>query len=156
MIHICFLIKDISLQYFSLGGYKKGGSTEAWSWTRSEDGGGWLKLPDLNHGRFGHACVVFEQTVYLIGGQGDYKPVETYKLGEDKWVDIDSLPINSSRQAFVYDNKLYVIVDNGDVYVLKDDRKSWEKIASTGINFPYSNYRDTFPSQVLHASSIGC
>ena len=71
-------------------------------------------------------------------------------------MDIDSLPINSSRQAFVFDNKLYVIVDNGDVYVLKDDRKSWEKIASTGINFPYSDYRDTFPSQVLDARSIGC
>ena len=137
-----------------LGGYNKPG--EAWSWTGSEDGGSWQKLPDLNHPRFGHACVAFEQTVYLIGGQGDYKPVETYKLGEDKWVDIDSLSINSSRQAFVFDNKLYVIVDNGDVYVLKDDRKSWEKIASTGINFPYSTYRDTFPSQVLDASSIGC
>ena len=156
MIHICFLIKDISLQYFSLGGYKKGGSMEAWSWTRSEDGGGWLKLPDLNHGRFGHACVVFEQTVYLIGGQGSYKPVETYKHGWDEWVDIDSLPINASRQAFVYNNKLYVIVDNGDVYVLKDDRKSWWKIASTGIIFPYSDYKDTFPSQVLDARSIGC
>ena len=137
-----------------LGGYNKPG--EAWAWTVSEDGGSWQKLPDLNHARFGHACVAFDQTVYLIGGQGDYKPVETYKLGEDKWVDIDSLPINSSRQAFVYDNKLYVIVDNGDVYVLNEDRKSWGKIASTGINFPYSNYRDTFPSQVLHASSIGC
>ena len=87
-----------------LGGYNKPG--EAWAWTVSEDGGSWQKLPDLNHARFGHACVAFDQTVYLIGGQGGYKPVETYKLGEDKWVDIDSLPINSSRQAFVFDNKL--------------------------------------------------
>ena len=110
----------------------------------------------MNHGRFGHACVVFEETVYLIGGQGSSDFVETYKLGWDTWVDIDSLRIVASRQAFVYDNKLYVIVDNGDVYVLKDDRKSWEKIASTGIKFPYSTYRDTFPSQVLDASSIGC
>ena len=149
---MCLHKHDFFLSY--LGGYNKPG--EAWSWTQSEDGGSWQKLPDLKHARFGHACVAFEQTVYLIGGQGGYKPVETYKLGEDKWVDIDSLTINSSRQAFVFNNKLYVIVDNGDVYVLKDDRKSWEKIASTGIIFPYSDYKDTFPSQVLDARSIGC
>ena len=148
------MFSRISFVFHFLGGYNKG--SEAWSWTRSEDGGSWVKLPDLNHGRFGHACVVFEETVYLIGGQGGYKPVETYKLGWNKWADIDSLPIHSSRQAFVYENKLYVIVDNGDVYVLNDDRKSWEKIASTGINFPYSTYGNTFPSQILDASSIGC
>jgi hypothetical protein len=147
--------------WYGLGGASLADTQRKNTYFLNEDNN-WQALPDMNEKRYLHSCAVLDNTVYVMGGAlsgqtpENYKlTAEKYKLGGREWESIDNLPGKLLTSAFVYEDKLYIIIRDGTVYSLIDGT-SWDKVTNMDKLTNIDTILDRFSSQILTASSLGC
>ena len=89
------------------------------------------KYGHLNTSRREHACIEFDDKLYVIGGKKgnvNLQSVEMLSLKSGQWTEGPSLPYNvSGLHAVAFENILYLIDPNGSVLHLDKDNNAWDK-----------------------------
>eukprot|EP01083_Nonionella_stella_P239579 838387_1 len=91
----CLVAFSMDYDYFIVaGGYNSGNSAAVYAYNIT--GGAWLaSVPSLPYGRSNHACVVVDQTIYVIGGYqtivNHYMPLhDTDNMFNSGWTELAS------------------------------------------------------------------
>ena len=114
--------------------------------------GEWKQLPDMNHARYAHSCVLVDGQLFVIGGYGAEKSVEVMDVSSGTWRDGPSLDVNHIwGQAVVHDSVLYVLYRDGKVVKLTDGKK-WKDVAS----IESIGTRPVNPPPLVTAGMLGC
>ena len=104
--------------------------------------------------RSGHACVVHQDYLYVIGGDiRDKTSVEKMKLTSlTKWEAGPGLDTDFSYgQAIVYQDTIFLVYDDGKVVKLNTEDK-WEEVTDLG----HIGSRPVFPAPIVTPGAIGC
>merc|ERR1712129_444328 len=108
------------------GGY--GNSRLASAYKLSTDGTGWTTLPSMTSAREGHACVVHQEYLFVIGGAGAWTSVEKMELSTNTWEAGPGLDTNFYYgQAIVYQDTIFLVYKDGKVVKLNTEDK-WEVV----------------------------
>ena len=116
-------------------------------------GGKWKKLQPMNTPRIDHACVVYQQEVWAIGGWTD--TVEIYNFDNNTWRYGPELPKDSywismdKGQAIVHNAQVYVIFSDGQIY---QHENGWKNVATIG---QYVD-RPVFPAPIVTKKILNC
>ena len=112
----------------------------------------WKQLPDMNHPRYAHSCVLVDGQLFVIGGYGAEKSVEVMDTDSGRWREGPSLDFSHIYgQTVVHDSVLYVLYKDGKVVKLTDGKK-WEDVASIGS----IGTRPVNPPLLVTAGMLGC
>ena len=104
--------------------------------------------------RDGHACVVHQDYLYVIGGYGAYTSVEKMKLTSlTKWEAGPGLDTDFwAGQAIVYQDTIFLVYKDGKVVKLNTEDK-WEVVIDLGRSI---GSRPLFPAPIVTPGAIGC
>ena len=119
-------------------------ANDVWS---SVNGNSWIKVKSNANfkDRAGHSCVVFNDKIYLIGGDGENETLKDVWSSSDGsfWTLVTETPPFSPRaahQSFVYDGKIWIMGGFYNETALNDvwsstDGVNWEQSS----NLPFSD-----------------
>jgi len=109
----------------------------------------WQSRADMNSARGGHAALVYEGKIYVLGGNDTGSDAEVYDPEQDLWTPLASMPQNVSLAgSCVLNNAMYLFGGNtgstGTPYIQKylPDEDRWSM---------YGIMPDAMHKQVLHA-----
>jgi len=120
----------------------------------STDGSSWIPLPSMATRRWGHACVVHQDYLYVIGGTGAGTTVEKMELTSlTKWEAGPVLDTDFAGQAIVYQDTIFLVYQDGKVVKLNTEDQ-WEEVTDLGRYIGQT--RPVFPAPVVTPGAIGC
>ena len=107
----------------------------------------------MENARYGHACLLHEGFLYVIGGVGADTSVEKIQLGTLTWETGPGLSKGFAYgQAILYQDTVFLVYKGGQVVKLNTEDK-WEDVADLGGSI---GSRPVFPAPILTTAAIGC
>ena len=97
-------------------------------------------LPDMLRKRFGHAAVLFENRIVVLGGGFDGEPTaESYSFATNAW-SLFTQPMSTHKDdisACVFDGRIYVVGDEDpDLFLVEDSDDSSDSESEREIYIP--------------------
>ena len=92
----------------------------------------WTEMPSMSKKRVQHSCAQLGTNIYVLGGIG-LMSTEIFDLNTNTWTSGPNMPTKFDYgQAFILQDNLYAIKQQGTVYKLSDDKGEWAEISHIG------------------------